>query len=155
MKAQCEIKKDTLSYLSSQDLNMVVEYVFKNNTTDTIYLWIDYYNYNWTDNNISFEEKQKCSFFHYLRHHPCEFGIDFLSYDVNIQKRDIFFPIIGCNFLTKVFPKDTFTVITTDNGLLQENIHYLKQSVVSEFIPLQNIDEWLYLKKYIFVQKNN
>ena len=148
IEAQCLIKKDTLAYLSAENPICLIEYTVYNNTADTFFLWIDYRTIRTED--LTTEEGDISSFFYFIRKPACELGIAFKCFDGNINNMERFIPTIGCDFIKKIPPRGTFTILSTEDGLLKENIHFLNQDIVKKFLPLDKLDEYVYAKEYIF-----
>ena len=152
LSGQCVIEESshvTYNY-DSRQLNYT-EYVVKNKTQDTIYVWID------TDtagnDSLTLEHKNIWLFFKYIRAPKCELGLDFLCHDGSINYVEGFPPppVIGCTFIRKIIPDESFTIISIDKGVDKDAIHYVRQEVVSHFFRIERLDEFCYDKPYILV----
>lgn len=128
------------------------EYTYRNKTSDTIYFWIDLdavYN-----DSLTFEQNNKLFFFNYIRRPKCEMGLIFLCYDHNIDFGGVFPPppVIGCTFIKRILPDESFTIISLNKNIGKESFHYVPQEIVSFFFRDNRLDDFCYKKPYIIVQ---
>ena len=149
---QCEIKesRQNIYKYDSSNLNYA-EYVVRNKTQDTIYLWID------TDtagnDSLTLEQKNIWLFFKYIRAPKCELGLDFLCHDgsINFSKGFPPPPVIGCTFIKRILPNESFTIISINESVDREAIHYVQKKVVSYFFRIEHLDEFCYDKQNILI----
>lgn len=128
------------------------EYVFNNGSQDTVYLWIDQDTV--ADSSMTVEQKNIWHFVKYLHHPKCELGLGFMIYDGNIYWGDTFppAPVIGCTFIKKVIPNESFSVIVMNNSVKREDIHYIPRSfVAAHFFKPERLDEFCYDRPFIVV----
>lgn len=122
--SQCVIK-DTLHVIYKYN-NTSVQYVvysIDNCSKDTLYLWIDKETiYN---DSLTFSQNNIVFFYKYIRTPKCELGLSFLCNDGNINYGGYFPPppVIGCTFLKRIVPGETFLVISMSDIIDKGSIH--------------------------------
>lgn len=150
--SQCVIKSaQHIIYKSTNTNIQYIEYIIDNHSQDTIYLWIDQEtNYN---DSLTFEQNNIVFFFKYVRHPKCELGLYFLCYDGNINYGNHFPPppVIGCTFLKKLNPGESFQVISLDDKIDENSIHYVPRNVVSKLLKLDMLDRLCYPELFIII----
>lgn len=149
---QCEIEesRQVIFKYDSSDLNYV-EFVVRNKTQDTIYIWID------TDtvgiDSLSLKQRNIQLFFKYIRAPKCELGLDFLCNDGNISFSNGYPPppVIGCTFIKKILPSESFTIISLNGSVGKEAIHHVQKETVSHFFRIERLDDFCYDRPFIIV----
>lgn len=154
--AQCYIKTDTVAYFYN-DSTCILEHSIINKTLDTFYLWIDEFP---LDEDSVFQNIENGFLLKYLYYSDCELGLHFKGTDSSINVHDKFIPTIGCDFLKKIMPGDTFFVMTHNLYDTKFKIIYVRQSDIKQRISLNNIEPFLYKKNHIAIfnlsfQKDN
>lgn len=149
---QCEIKESRQEIYKYDYSNLnYAEYVVRNKTQDTIYIWID------TDtagnDSLTLEQKNILLFFKYIRAPKCELGLDFLCHDGSISFSKGFPPppVIGCTFIKRILPNESFTIISANESIGREAIHYVQKEIVSHFFRIEHLDKFCYKKPFILV----
>ncbi len=149
---QCEIKESRQDIYKYDSSNLhYAEFVVRNKTQDTIYIWID------TDtienDSLTFEQKNIWFFFKYIRAPKCGLGLDFLCHDgsINFSKGFPPPPVIGCTFIKKILPDESFTIISLNESVGRKAIHYVHKKIVSHFFRIERLDEFCYEKPFILV----
>lgn len=149
---QCRLDKTQHQIYKYNDASLkYIEYIFSNGTLDTVYLWID--DDSIGENSMTLEQKNIWYFQKYLRYPKCELGLVFLCHDGNIRYSEGFppTPVIGCTFIKKVLPNESFTIISLNENIGEEAIHYVKQNIVSHYFSVDNITRFCYDKPFILV----
>lgn len=138
-----------ISKFDSKEINYT-EYIVKNKTQDTIYLWIDA---DTIDTDLFAHEKNILLFFRYIRTPKCELGLDFLCHDGSINFSEGYppSPVIGCTFIKKILPDESFTIISLNGGINKEAIHYVQKKTASIFLSIKCLDEFCYDKQFILL----
>ena len=148
---QCEIEesRQVIYRNDTSELNYV-EYMFRNTTQDTVYLWVDT---DTVDNDsLSSIQKNFWLFYKYIRAPKCELGLDFLCHDGNIDfSKGYPAPVIGCTFIKKILPDESFTIITLNGGLNKGAIHHVQKKIVSHFFQIERLDKFCYNKPFVIV----
>ena len=148
---QCEIEERRQSVIKYDSSNLnYAEYIIRNKTQDTIYLWID------TDtvgnDSLSLEQKNIWLFYKYIRAPKCELGLDFLCHDGSINfSKGVPPPVIGCTFIKKILPDELFTIISLNESVDRKAIHFVHKKIVSHFFRIERLDEFCYEKPFIMV----
>ena len=148
----CMEESQTIIYKQDSTFIKYSEYIYRNESVDTIYLWIDsdvVYN-----DSLTFEQNNMLFFYYYIRRSKCELGLNFLCYDHSIYFGDVFPPppVIGCTFIKKILPNESFTVFSLNETIGKESIHYVPQKIVSFFFRDNRLDDFCYKKKHIILQ---
>ena len=147
--AQCSIDENRqIMYKHDTSMFQYTEFIVSNKTPDTIYLWIDEDTVD--DDSMSMEQKDICYFFKYIRAPKCELGLDFLCNDGSVRY-DSSSTIIGCTFIKKILPDETFTIMSLDESVGKKSIHYVRKEIVSHFFRPERLDEFCYKKSYIIL----
>ena len=128
------------------------EYVFNNGSQDAVYLWIDQDSV--ADSSMTVEQKNIWCFVKYIYHPKCELGLGFLINDGSIDFGDTFppAPVLGCTFIKKVLPNESFSVIVMNDSIKRDAIHYVPQSfVATHFFKPERLDVFCYDRPFIVV----
>lgn len=127
------------------------EYIIKNHTQDTVYAWID--TCSIALDSLTLEQRDVWFFLKYLRAPPCEIGLDMLCHDHSINIREMPPPpIIGCTFIKKVYPNESFVIISLNNGIKKDSIHYVRKEIVCRLLKTAYLDVFCYDRPYIVVR---
>ena len=149
---QCEIEesRQVICKHDSSNLNYT-EYVVRNKMQDTIYLWIDTDTVG--DESLSLKQKNIWFFLKYIRAPKCELGLAFLCQDgsINFGKRYPPPPVLGCTFIKKILPDESFSIISLNENISKGDIHYVQKKTASHFFPIECMDEFCYDKPFIIV----
>ena len=149
---QCFVEKSVCAIynIDSQEMNYA-EYVVKNKTQDTVYIWIDTATIGL--DSLTSEQKDILLFLKYIRNPKCEIGLDFMCHDgcINFGKVLPPPPVIGCTFIKKMHPGESFVVISLKNSIGPDAIHSVKKEIVERFLKIDRLDEIGFDKSYILV----
>lgn len=127
------------------------EYVIKNQTQDTVYAWID--TCGIASDSLTLEQRDLCLFLKYLRSPPCEIGLDMLCHDCCINSNEMPPPpMIGCTFIKKIYPNESFLIISLNNSIGKEAIHNVRKEIVCHFFDIARLDVFCYDRPYIIVR---
>ena len=144
--SQCLIKTDTLAYIN--DTTCVLEHSIINNTKDTFYLWIDELS---REEDSVFRNIENVYFLKYLFFSPCELGLYFKGTDCCIHIPDKPIPLIGCDFIKRIVPKDTFFIMTSGFIDIKKRVFFVSKEILRRRISLYNIEPFLYRKRHIYI----
>ena len=143
--SQCIIKTDTLAYINT---TCVLEHSIINNTKDTFYLWIDELS---REEDSVFRNMENGYFLKYLYSSPCELGLYFIGNDGNIYIPDKPIPYIGCDFIKRIDPKDTFFILTSNFINIKDRVFFVSKKILKQRVSLYNIEPFLYRKRHIYI----
>ena len=127
------------------------EYAINNKTRDTAYIWIDTEAID-TD-SLTIAQKDILLFLKYLRNPKCNIGLDFLCNDgcIDYGREYPYQPVIGCTFIKKIFPGESFLIISLNNSIKKDAIHIINKDIAGRFIKNDRLDLFCYNKPYIIV----
>ena len=149
---QCLISENTLVIYKYDSTSIKYsEFVIKNDSKDTLYLWID--SDTLETNLMTPEQANQLYFIKYLRAPKCELGLEFLCNDKNINYGDVFppDPVIGCTFIKRIIPDAFFQIIAMGENIKKEFIHYVSKEFVMRFFRNNRLDVFCYDKSFIVV----
>ena len=114
-------------------------YAVHNKTDDTIYIWVQKNDSSYCENN---------NFRKYFFSKLSEFSLSTLCFDCCVSFDDMFIPVIGVNFIKKIYPKETFNIYLLNCDMGVSAIHYTTQKKVRETVCPQRLDNFIYNHAY-------
>ncbi len=127
-----------LGFVGSPRKN-TINYTIKNTTKDTIYIWIQNNN---TDDKIN-------SFRQYFYSETTDFPLSMLCFDGNVYFDVPFIPVLGTNFIKRLFPNESFYIYLLNCDMDSAVIHYELLKNIKKVAPPECLDKYGFIHDYI------